>query len=492
MAFAGCLRSRRRLVGLLILLILVSFSALYTTAFAPVRVNAGYVSTQTATINNAAMVKTCAALVFSDGTQTYWQSCDTGALLFHSTDSSAVLNDIIGNLTGGGTIYLRESVNVDGLVTINHSFISLVSDQKFTVLDTSGTPYIRQIKIDSSSAAIHGITIRGLRVKELHLYANGRGIIGVSVTNSAIMKDGTYHGLILQGDGTENGFIDQVSVRDSVLVHIDGTDGATWGLITYTNVRDVTGILFDGDEFEGYLSTQTMFLCKGDSQPDQLTVRNSKFYTDTGTSGVRIFYQLTPTVSYLVGFYAKFDDNTIEAHTDMTFFEAQTHSGTYEYRLGLQVTNNQWYASSGKTITFMQVAETDWGSAPDENYPYIVFSGNAGSVNATSLGGFRLGTLPSPYSVQALIANNAPNMTPTGFLTTTPAVPSSGTGYRNNFGYRIRIYILTASGATCTFTDRFGNTGSSITLAVGQEITLDPGETITPTYSTLTWQFYAC
>jgi len=117
---------------------------------------------------------------------------------------------------------------------------------------------------------------------------------------------------------------------------------------------------------------------------------------------------------------------------------------------------------------------------------------NAGSVNATGLGGFRLGTLPSPYSVQTLIANNAPNMTPTGFLTTTPAVPSSGTSYRNNFGYRIRIYILTASSATFTLTDRFGNTSSSITLAVGQEITLDPGVTITPTYSTLTWQFYGC
>lgn len=77
-----------------------------------------------------------------------------------------------------------------------------------------------------------------------------------------------------------------------------------------------------------------------------------------------------------------------------------------------------------------------------------------------------------------------------GFSMTTPAVPTSGTALQNTNPFSVRIYVLTASGVTYTITDPSGTTSPSITAAAGSEITLAPGASITPTYTTLTWKWY--
>ena len=77
-----------------------------------------------------------------------------------------------------------------------------------------------------------------------------------------------------------------------------------------------------------------------------------------------------------------------------------------------------------------------------------------------------------------------------GYSVTTPAVPASAAVYVSTFPFSIRITILTASGATATITDANSTVSSSFALSAGQQITLDPGCSITPTYTTLTWQFY--
>ena len=79
-----------------------------------------------------------------------------------------------------------------------------------------------------------------------------------------------------------------------------------------------------------------------------------------------------------------------------------------------------------------------------------------------------------------------------GFSVTTPAVPASGSAVKNTSPFKVRLTVLTASGATATITDPNGTVGSSFPITAGQFIPLDSGASITPTYTTLTWQPYGC
>jgi hypothetical protein len=82
------------------------------------------------------------------------------------------------------------------------------------------------------------------------------------------------------------------------------------------------------------------------------------------------------------------------------------------------------------------------------------------------------------------------NYNPQGFAVTTPGVPTTGNGYTNAFPFSVRIYFLTASSATFTITDPSSHTSSAIPAVAGMSVTLDVGAKITPTYSSLTWEFY--
>jgi hypothetical protein len=84
-----------------------------------------------------------------------------------------------------------------------------------------------------------------------------------------------------------------------------------------------------------------------------------------------------------------------------------------------------------------------------------------------------------------------PGYNPQGFAVSTPAVPTSGTAYASTFPFPVAIRFVTASGASYKLTDRLGNVSTSAFAAVaGGYVQLDPGCSITPTYATLTWEFY--
>lgn len=126
-----------------------------------------------------------------------------------------------------------------------------------------------------------------------------------------------------------------------------------------------------------------------------------------------------------------------------------------------------------------------------------LYSGAAGSTTAKSvrfIGGSLQGAPTAQFNIQSgnphIIVENFSGINGQGFAITTPAVPTSGSGYTNTFPFAIRIYVLTASGVTYTITDPSGNVGPSLSASAGEEITLDPGAIITPTYTTLTWKFY--
>ena len=80
-----------------------------------------------------------------------------------------------------------------------------------------------------------------------------------------------------------------------------------------------------------------------------------------------------------------------------------------------------------------------------------------------------------------------------GYYISTPAVPASGTPQKNNFAFPVRVYLKTGgTGTAYAITDPAGNTETfTTTLTAGKEITLDPGASITLTYSSApTWSWY--
>ncbi|MEM3193133.1 MAG: hypothetical protein QXZ36_07420 [Thermoproteota archaeon] len=80
-----------------------------------------------------------------------------------------------------------------------------------------------------------------------------------------------------------------------------------------------------------------------------------------------------------------------------------------------------------------------------------------------------------------------------GFSVTTPAFPSSGTAVKNTNPFPVRIYLLTLGGATAvSITDPSGTSKSLAAPAAGNEYTLDPGASITFTWSSTspTWLWY--
>lgn len=106
-----------------------------------------------------------------------------------------------------------------------------------------------------------------------------------------------------------------------------------------------------------------------------------------------------------------------------------------------------------------------------------------------------LNTLANQGGIGSIASNttyirNCAGVNPQGFAITTPSVPTSGSAVTNTTPFVARIYVLTASSVTYTITDPAGNVGPSISASAGSEITLDPGASITPTYTTLTWKWY--
>lgn len=109
------------------------------------------------------------------------------------------------------------------------------------------------------------------------------------------------------------------------------------------------------------------------------------------------------------------------------------------------------------------------------------WDGSGGSF----LGGTGTTTLVKTYNVGGF--------NPQGFAATTPAVPATGTPQKNTNPYPVRVYLLTGgTGTAFTITDPSGTSQSiTLTLAAGQEWTLDPNAEITLTYTVApTWKWY--
>ncbi len=136
-------------------------------------------------------------------------------------------------------------------------------------------------------------------------------------------------------------------------------------------------------------------------------------------------------------------------------------------------------------ITILDSSTCSFTDTADSNgypYPYYVdMRGTQLNAGSGTLSGFKF-ALSNGY-----IVNHG------GFALATPSVPSSGTAQANSYAFPVRVYLKTGgTGTAYAITDPAGNTETfTTTLAEGMEITLDPGASITLTYTVApTWAWY--
>ena len=158
-------------------------------------------------------------------------------------------------------------------------------------------------------------------------------------------------------------------------------------------------------------------------------------------------------------------------------------------------------------VTNVSVSNVSLGGASGD-YAIEFINNNSGSVLKSVRirgGNVTLGSGGTVYfpglssSVEDVSIEGVMGYNPLGFAVSTPAVPASGTAQVNTNPFRARVYITGAGTTTAyTITDPAGNAETfrpaqpgSLALSVGQEITLDPGASITITYTVApTWKWY--
>ena len=180
-------------------------------------------------------------------------------------------------------------------------------------------------------------------------------------------------------------------------------------------------------------------------------------------------------------------------------------SNTYIYTAGGGTVNpfvTSWFEADGQTLDTILIHDNVVQGAQC----IFELTGNSGSytgnvINKLQISGNAVSGLHQGAYVSSISAATVTNLSitnnigynPQGFGITTPSVPASGTAQENTEPFPVRVYLKTGgTGTAYAITDPAGNTETfTTTLAEGMEITLDPGASITLTYTVApTWVWY--
>jgi hypothetical protein len=140
---------------------------------------------------------------------------------------------------------------------------------------------------------------------------------------------------------------------------------------------------------------------------------------------------------------------------------------------GIVCVGNRCYDNTAKVVhaIYVNAVSGDKGILVSSN----LVEGATGELISLGASGWQSGIIIS--------GNGGYN--PQGFSVTTPSVPASGTPQKNTNPFPVRVYLLTGgTGTAYAITDPSGTTKTfTTTLVAGMEITLDPGASVTWTYT---------
>lgn len=122
-------------------------------------------STNTATITKNALVKECNYLIFTDGTTTTAQSCNTGAVLSSGTNAATVIQAALSGVsaTSGGIVHVREgSYSISATLLVGNNTI-LEGEGWGTILALANSANVDLVRNSGWGSVLNeGIVIRDL------------------------------------------------------------------------------------------------------------------------------------------------------------------------------------------------------------------------------------------------------------------------------------------------------------------------------------------
>ena len=403
----------------------------------------------------------------------------TGAIDYSGTDAATVINNAISNLAPGRTT--KQCVKVKGNLTIN----TAIDVPDYTILDLRQAHLTLADNVNASVIKVHNGTGVAYFVDIIGGYIDGN----LANQNAGYCID--FLGALGSVRGTQmwNGHDGGIEVEPGTSpiayenvfegLNVKNYGTATSGLEFLNGATDnmLTDSVFAQGSWSGYgisvkAADNSIKGCHCYRCSTGISIRN--------TFGVMVvgccLDHLVSGVDLLsVGSYMC-EHNTV---TGCFFYGAQS-GGTH---IALDSDTAGSNRSNSIVGNVFRLATTDPA--------YCIVGSNVADISIVG-NSFVDGYSTAPLSLTGtrIIATDNSGLNLQGYGITTPSEPSSGNPQQNTNPFPVRIYILSASGASCTITDPSGNTGPSITLSVGQELTLDALASITPTYSSLTWKWY--
>lgn len=140
----------------------------------------------------------CSYQVFTDGTTTYAQNCDTGSIVYSGTVAATIINDAIAALTSGGKIFIKAGIytfttapinlgggNVAAIGTTSVSGIELYGEGNSTVL-SAGTNMNGAVigTLNVNNWYVHDLQVNGNRVAQSGSGGSAPYLVGIELYNS--------------------------------------------------------------------------------------------------------------------------------------------------------------------------------------------------------------------------------------------------------------------------------------------------------------------
>jgi hypothetical protein len=185
----------------------------------------------------------CTYMIFTDGTKTYVQDCNTGAMLSSGKDAATQINDAIATLKSGGLIHVKA-----GTYTLTASIVGTVEGVTFegegssTVFNVKAGFSGSIIAVEGSNWVLRNFKIDGTNQARIHsnagIYTSGNNetIIDTDVlgTDHAGIEDGGY------GCGGKCGYGIKILKNVITNVYDDGIIVTGSNVLVSGNVVDTT------------------------------------------------------------------------------------------------------------------------------------------------------------------------------------------------------------------------------------------------------------
>lgn len=231
--------TRKTFICFLLIAIAVISAYEMGTSFAPSTITTTIttrpLASVTPTVNQWAMGKLCSLLVSTDGTTTYAQSCDTGAIFFSGTTAGTIINSAIANLTSGGLIHVKTGTyQLSGAITsaLNNiifegegtgTLFTLAASFAEDAFSISGSNWVlRDFKLDATNQ-VHAAVFAGI-------YVSGNNETITSVT----IYSGDHGGI--RANGSRNRITDNIITNN----HSDGIILLGSDSVAQGNIIDTT------------------------------------------------------------------------------------------------------------------------------------------------------------------------------------------------------------------------------------------------------------